>query len=457
MFKPRLFPRLFLSYAREDSTLADLVYQQLSDAGFEVYYDVKKTLVGEHFHTVIKRELARCDGVVAIISRDSATSPWCQAELYYAHALEKSIAPLRFGDPAGAVLAEPLAMLGQTIQYIPVPTADDYPRASAALLAQLGVARQRRRTRLLLRGLVAAGVALALGLAWRGAIARLNEITRERDRAAVLERVHTSTTNLTREAVNTMAAASLDDSSLVASLLIKARDREVSDLERINATLVSNALMLPRKPEQRWGLRGLNWQHSDLRRADFSDLTFMTGQMNDLSFSDVSFAGVSWNNAPTGGKEGLMLSQVKFDTCRFYSGWFRGTGGITVDFRNCRFRGTWVDVRGFGATRFRAELRDPRSPVITDEIALFENAVISRCVPAPEPHVMEIVPEGSEVEFDGVIFDSSRFRGRIRAEWFKKCAFQRCILPKALSRELLEKYGNTVEDCLWVDEPCDWI
>jgi hypothetical protein len=70
---------------------------------------------------------------------------------------------------------------------------------------------------------------------------------------------------------------------------------------------------------------------------------------------------------------------------------------------------------------------------------------------------MEIVPKGSEVEFTDVMFDSSRLLGLIRAEWFKGCHFSKCILPRALNRSLLEHYGNTVEDCIWVDEPCDWI
>jgi hypothetical protein len=425
-------------------------------SGFEVYLDTEKTLVGEQFHAVIRRELKRCDGVVAIVSQYSAASPWCQAELYYAHALCRSIAPLRLGSETISVV-EPLAALEQSLQYIQVRDATGYASATRALSEQLSIARRRRRRYVASRAVVVLALAVVAVFGWQEGIKRINAFTHERERASVLQRIHESTSNLTRDAVSAIVRQSSDDQELAGKLLYIAQDRERADIERINATLLGSALLLPRIPEKRWAIRGLDWHNSDLRRADFADLTFMTGRMNDLRFTDVTFGGVSWNGAPSPAREGVMLSNVVFDTSRFYSGWFRATGGVSVDFRNCRFRGTYVDVRGFGATRFASQQRDPKSPVITDEITVFENAVVSRCVPAPEAGVLEIVPTGSEVGFTDVIFDGSRLLGRLRAEWFKNCHFSKCILPRSLTRAALELQGNTLEDCIWVDQPCDWL
>jgi hypothetical protein len=311
-----LKPHLFLSYAREDSAFAQVLFRELSGAGFDVYLDVEKTLVGERFHEVITRELRRSDGVVALVSPASAASPWCQAELYYAHALRKTIAPLRLGSESVA-LAEPLVAIEKSVQYIPVRHAEDYPRASRTLHQQLRTARARRHFRIFSRAAILLAIIAIVIAGWRESIRRINAFTRDRERVAVLQRVHESTSNLTRDAVSVISRQSSDDQQLAATLLLIARDRERSDIERINATIVANALVLPRMPEKRWAIRGLDWHNSDLKRADFTDVTFMTARLNDIRFTDVTFAGVSWNEAPTQEKDGLMLSSTLFDTCRF--------------------------------------------------------------------------------------------------------------------------------------------
>ena len=56
---------------------------------------------------------------------------------------------------------------------------------------------------------------------------------------------------------------------------------------------------------------------------------------------------------------------------------------------------------------------------ITDEVTVFERAVVDHCVPKPDPGVLEIVPDGSEVTFEGVVFDGVQFRGWFRPEWFR--------------------------------------
>jgi hypothetical protein len=70
-------------------------------------------------------------------------------------------------------------------------------------------------------------------------------------------------------------------------------------------------------------------------------------------------------------------------------------------------------------------------------------AVVDHCVPKPDPGVLEIVPDGSEVTFEGVVFDGVQFRGWFRPEWFRDSHFIDCILPPELL-DALERYGNTV-------------
>src|SRR5262249_41047449 len=123
----------------------------------EVYLDTEKTLVGEQFQAVIRRGLKRCDGVVAIVSQYSAASPWCQAELYYAHALCRSIAPLRLGSEtisvgfrcelgdSGLIVEGNADHTDQSVQRAPFPRRGD--RAVRALVPTISLGlRTRLRT-----------------------------------------------------------------------------------------------------------------------------------------------------------------------------------------------------------------------------------------------------------------------------------------------------------------------
>src|SRR5688572_28024278 len=92
-----LRPRAFISYSRKDQEIARRLYESVSAAGFEAFLDTEETLTGERFDRVIVRELRRADVVVAVISNASAASTWCFAELSYAHALDKHVAPIQVG------------------------------------------------------------------------------------------------------------------------------------------------------------------------------------------------------------------------------------------------------------------------------------------------------------------------------------------------------------------------
>ena len=92
--------------------------------------------------------------------------------------------------------------------------------------------------------------------------------------------------------------------------------------------------------------------------------------------------------------------------------------------------------------------------MITDEVTVFDRSIVERCVPPPDPGVIEIVPAGSEVTFEGVVFEGVQFRGAVRAEWFKNCSFINCVLPRDLTVSKLSKGGNSIEASVWQDLSC---
>src|SRR5207253_2380796 len=127
----------------------------------------------------------------------------------------------------------------------------------------------------------------------------------------------------------------------------------------------------------------VNWQKSSYENGEMDNITFMKGIISDVEFKRAAFSGVVWNSAPSAKATGLMLSNLKFIMCQFNASHFIGTGGISLDFINCSFRGAQLDVSGFGAVHFFSQVSDPSSNVITNEISVFERCSIENCVPRP--------------------------------------------------------------------------
>src|SRR5688572_4232393 len=125
-------PHLFISYSRKDAALSQFLYRFLTSVGFKVYYDKEKSLIGENFAVKIVNELRRSDAVVAIVSDDSAASPWCQAELYHAHAVKTMIAPIRVGLET-ITLPAPLDSFMRDIHHTVVTNESTYPEAAARI------------------------------------------------------------------------------------------------------------------------------------------------------------------------------------------------------------------------------------------------------------------------------------------------------------------------------------
>lgn len=249
---------------------------------------------------------------------------------------------------------------------------------------------------------------------------------------------------LPRDVVDTYVKQFAEDEGTISQLLLTQNNTELSDNSRLNAQIISTALLAPRKLYDRWFIEDLNWQTSNYENGQRNEITFMKGLMKDVRFKNVTFSSVVWNQAPSSGSDGLMLSGVDFEMCHFEAGRFGGTGGVSVNFINGSFRGTVFDVSGFGAVHFLSRVSDPNSSVITKEVSVFENCPIENCVSPPAPGVMEIVPPDSEVRFTGVVFKDCSFRGLIRPSWFKNCHFINCVFPETISQSTLEAGGNTV-------------
>ena len=439
-----LFPKpaIFISYAREDAELAVSLLERLEKAGFDVYLDKEKTLAGEQFLAVIVHSLRRCDAVLALLSARSAESEWCQAELYYAHALRRTIVPVRLDESQALDIPAPLALLQREIQYMPL--AGGSQAVLTAVEQRFSVVRRRSHWQWARRVLLMVSV-ISL-LAW-GLHSGFSMVLRAFEHARLISRIEHSQEVLRSDVLDSTVRKFEGDEALRSRLLAAGEDRERPIHARLNARIIAAELG---SPEKRWYLESLKWSNSSLRNAKLNEVTFRTGSINGVGFSDVSFGGVFLNRGPD-----FSIGRTTFTRCRFHGGEFAHTTVIDTDFINCLFYGTALDLSAFGAVRFTSKSDDPNSHVITDgTVTFFERAVIVNCVEAPKPGVLDFGGPENEVKFTKVVFESCRFRGFIRPEWFVGCSLNRCTFPPSLSNSKLEQGGNFLTACSELDENC---
>ena len=71
-------PSIFVSYAHEDSQVAHELAHAMERHGARVWLDQGELLVGDSLIARISEAIAEFDFVVALVSRHSVASNWCQ-------------------------------------------------------------------------------------------------------------------------------------------------------------------------------------------------------------------------------------------------------------------------------------------------------------------------------------------------------------------------------------------
>jgi hypothetical protein len=86
--------RVFISYSRMDSALAEELVAGLEFAGFEITIDRHSIAAGEKWEQRLGSLILGADTVVFVLSPDSAISPICKWEVEESQRLSKRILPV---------------------------------------------------------------------------------------------------------------------------------------------------------------------------------------------------------------------------------------------------------------------------------------------------------------------------------------------------------------------------
>lgn len=84
-FLPNQCTSVFIAYVEEDLSAAEMIYDQLEEAGFAPWMDRRNLLPGQNWPRSIERAIEVCDFFIAVLSRKSVVKRSVfQSELRYA-------------------------------------------------------------------------------------------------------------------------------------------------------------------------------------------------------------------------------------------------------------------------------------------------------------------------------------------------------------------------------------
>lgn len=75
--------QLFISYAKEDNIAANMLYNDLTKLGYEVWMDSKSLVGGQNWELEIKKAIGDCIFFIAILSENSIHTIATRSQIGY--------------------------------------------------------------------------------------------------------------------------------------------------------------------------------------------------------------------------------------------------------------------------------------------------------------------------------------------------------------------------------------
>lgn len=435
-------PRLFLSYARADLSDASYLFGTLTKQSCNVWMDRNELLAGDDFVRGLQTHLAGADALVFLLTRRSAASTWCLAEVQFA--LGRGLVVIVVEKDGDSKLPEALERLLRDVQRMP------WSEVDAGLAAQILRARARSRRRFLTRAAILSGVAggfSILGVQVAGSINRFDASRRLAHFFAVLR---SAAVVWSGEEVRSRLRPVRDEPDLPGLLQRIAEDASSASALRVNAWQAMAALRDGRQTEWRTYIEDVQWKGGHLTDVLWANTTYGRGDISGLVAERVRMAGLVFGPGPEAGKAGLTFGSIRIRDADIWFLRVDGTQMLDVVFENCKFRGAQLDLTHAAAVQFVS--REKSEVVLSTDVAIMEDSWIIHRGPPPESGVMDLAVPEQEVIFVGVQFTRVQFEGQLKSTWFRGCHFANCVFPKSLGVADLKGGRNTFEG-EWLSRP----
>ena len=435
-----LEPRIFLSYSRTDADSGNALRESLASKGCRVWMDTREVLVGDDFVRHLTRELDRNDGLVYLLTHDSAKSSWCQAEVQRALTRGMNVAVVQRDEHSH--LPEAVERLLRDVQRV------SYNDALTGLADHIHRARKRRLSRWLkTAALWLALLAIVVSIAWI-AVNALNERQSQERVSAVVSQIVESKGLLSGADLQKRLASVATEPSLIPSLNDVRKDKSESPYARANAWQAINWLEHPTSKSRNDIFENVEWSGGRLTSGTWDAATYRSGRIQDLQVLGTRMIGLAFDAGPSDSRKGMSIIASTIQDADIWFMRLFGTQLIDVKFINSKFRAAQLDLSGGAAVLFQSKRASDN--VVTDELTLFEDSLIIQSRSLPEAGTLDLSTPEQELLFDNVQFLRVRFEGNFKPQWFKNSHFENCVFATSMTISELEKFGNTEEGSLVV-------
>lgn len=436
-------PRLFLSYSRADREAADALCNWLQAQDCVVWMDRNEILVGDDFVRALTLQLATKDGLVLLLTANSAQSSWCHAEVQHALATKLPVFVVQQGEQAR--LPDALERQLRDVQRL------SGLGAEAELGIQIQRARTRRRRRLFVRAASLAVLAAAvLSTVWFS-IRQINEFALDSRVDAVVAGLGTAAMVVSGDEIRTRIEPVRAAPGLAAALRAVSDDPARAVTARINAWQALDALQSGRQREWRSYVPEIQWSGGRLADTLWANTSYGGGTIGDLHVERLRMAGLVFAAGPVDGKPGMSLLGARIADSDIWFLRLDGTQLLDVEFTNSKFRGAQLDLSGAAGVRFLSRAKSDH--IITADVAIIEDSWIVQRRPPPGPGVLDLARPEQEILFDGVQFARVRFEGYFKPAWFRNSHFVDCVFATGLDAQALASGGNSEEGSVFVGGP----
>jgi|SRR6185436_13939586 len=426
MLNLKITPRLFISYAIEDKTLAESLNAALLLSCYQTFFDKKSIQIGDVFPERIISAIKKCDGILIIVSSDSIKSEWCKLEAYYAHFFKKPLIPVKRAN-IDYDSESPLRSIQKDIQYTIIENTTSQNEAIERLKDRLCITRKNAISRIYKLIFIILGIGLFIVFIFAFGINRINRLTYYNEKSDLLENLKTSNKILQKPEIEIINNKFNNDISLITQMHFLETDPEHSEASRINYKILSGALLKSHSLVQREYFINFDWANSILLNNKINNSTFGNGSIAHVDFKKVSFNDVYFSGIEND-QRGTVLSDLEFSNCSFNATYFDGCNAIDISFKACRFRGSYFNTTNFSIVRFNSAAAKNPYVITNGELTYFENCIFENVNKPDQPGVLVMGIE-NEIQFKGVVFDRCRFVGFIRSQWFNECSFHDCVFP----------------------------
>ena len=124
--------QVFISYAREDESVAAEIERELRDNGYSCWWDPAMR-AGFDWQDQINEHINESHVLLVVASGKAAKSQWVHREIGIAQDLGKAIVPVKFEERIPAAFEEPLG----NIEFVTFPGGEITPGAKRKLIAAL--------------------------------------------------------------------------------------------------------------------------------------------------------------------------------------------------------------------------------------------------------------------------------------------------------------------------------